>query len=424
MKSIRVGAGKLVTGAALVAVLAAASHGQDRDGKDGPPEVDPYTAGEAVREREAGYCSLGEPLRLAVDQNSKTVEEVLGKKWMLWAETEHFRIGSTLNGRYPPRGDRAAAEVLEDELDRLRARGLKLPRKVKEIDPWLHLHLHAMRLEELYAEVERTLGVEEGTFPPPPDGPPELPLDRSQPGPYLGAYGKFVVVLFEEEADLARYNARFAGVQQTSSYRFLSAEDDVNLFAAAREPYSTSGKEARWFHCHVVGSALRMLICGYRGYRYNLPLWWLEGWAHWKTRRLDPTYFSPTVAAGQEADTRKDSEWEDKVYGRVKNDYYPKARELMGKLDPRDFQFADHLMAWSRVDYLLSLEDGRPGVYMDQMKALSWESGRNPDSVRETQDRALQEAWGLDPETFDQDWAEWVLETYHPRKRKSRRNAP
>jgi len=412
---------KTVAALVLVAVLAVVGHGQARDEKDGPPEVDPYTGGEDARVRQAGYRSLGKQLRLTHEQRSKTIEEALGKKWMLWAETDHFKIGSVLTARYPPRGDRAAAKSLDPEFDRLRARGLDLPRRVREIDPWLQLHLYAMRLEELYDEVEQTLGVAAGTFPTPPERAPSLPLDRSSPGPFLGSHGKFVVVLFEEKADLARYNARFAGVQVTTSYRFLSVDDDVNLFASAREPYSTSMKEASLFHCHVVGNALRMLICAYRGYRYNIPLWWLEGWAHWKTRRMDPTYFSPTVAAGQEADARKDSEWEDKVYGRVKNDYYPKAQDLLVKLDPREFKFADHLMSWSRVDYLLSQKGGKPGVYMEQIKALAREAGRDPEQIRAAQDRALKDAWGVEMESFDETWAEWVLENYHPRKRKSRR---
>ena len=401
----------------LLAGLAAAQRDDDEDDENKPPEEDPYTEFDEDLVRELGYDNLGGPFLITRSHNTESVEETLGRKWMLWAETEHFQIGSTLGSRFPPRGDRELAKRFDAELDRLRDRGLKLPRKVKDVDAWLHLHLFAQRLEDTYDEFERIFGVTPDSFPPAPERQPDT-VDRSVPGPYLGSHHKYIVLLFEEKSDLARYLARYTGQQRKTSFRYLFQEDDANLFITAREVYAISKDEFSHFHCHVVGNVFRLLVSGYRGFRYNVPPWFLEGLAHWTTRRLDPTFFSPTVPDGQDADYRRDPEWEDKVYARVKNDYWPKSSELMTIAEPGDMKFADHLMSWSRMDFLLSRESGKPGLYLDRVKSLPWRADLSFDDVREAQERGMEEAWGLDYDTLDAEWAEWVKKAYRPGRRK------
>lgn len=403
----------LIPGSLIVAAAASFARGDEA-----PPPVDPYTGQQPERLAAAGYVSVGRPLRLTRQQRSEAIEEVLGLEWMLWAETEHFRLGSALSARVPLRGDRAATARREAEWKALRDRGLDLPRKVAEIDPWLNLHLFALRLEAIYSEFEQWMGVTEQTFPAASGPTADATLDRTTLGPYLGAHGKFVVLLFENKADVARYAVRFAGAQHENSYRYLVPDEDVHVFVTAREPYSVSAHESSWFECHVVGSVVRLLTCAYRGYRYQLPLWWTEGLAHHATRRLDPTYFSPTVVEGQEADSRLDANWEDKVYARVKHQYYPTSAELLTKGDPREFAFADHLMAWSRVDFLFQRPGGQPGKYLCRMKSVSWHANLTIEDVCAVQEVALEEGFGLDYETLDEEWAAWVRKAYHPGRRK------
>ena len=399
----------------MTASLPAQGKRKTEDGK--PPEVDPYTDGDAERVREAGYVSIGRPLRLTLEQRSSLIEEVLGREWMLWAETEHFRIGSCLLSRYPPRGERDKVDRFQEEIARLRDKGLDIPRKVGEVDPWLTLHLFAQRLEDAYARFEDWMGVTERTFPPPPAEPPEIPVDRNTLGPYLGAQGKFVVLLFEQKADVARYASRFGKRQSDTSLRNYDSDEDTHIFATSRQPYTLSGaKEDSWFQCHVTGSMVRVFLSAFRGFRYNMPLWLTEGLAHYTTRKIDPTYFSPTVAEGQDADSRSDPEWEKKVYARVKHDYYPSSADLMVKGDPREFEFADHLMSWSRIDFLFQRKGAQPGRYMFQMKNVPSRTSITMAEVCANQESALEAGFGLDYAALDREWAAWVAREYHPRR--------
>ena len=56
---------------------------------------DPYTRGQADALSAAGYVAM-HPIPWADGHGSSEIEETLGKGAMLWVETAHFRIGSSL----------------------------------------------------------------------------------------------------------------------------------------------------------------------------------------------------------------------------------------------------------------------------------------------------------------------------------------
>ncbi|MEW6743161.1 MAG: hypothetical protein AB1486_10420 [Planctomycetota bacterium] len=389
--------------------------GEDQDEKEEKvPAVDPYTKGEAEAMAAAGFVKYG-PFAVTSTYQSEDVKALTGDKWMLWVETPHFKIGSTLAKRPLSRADREAAKRLDEELSRLRKKLPRTPKKVKEMDAWLTLHLQAQRLEELYAELSGRFNVTETTFPKPGD---EAAIKATGYGPYLGFRDKFIIVMFEEKASLARYSGRYLGINRDTPVRYRVKDADTMVFATSREAFSSWEDEDTAFLAHLTANMVHLLVDAYRRFKYNLPLWWCEGLTHWHTRRVDPTFFNPTTAPGQEYDRRQDSEWEKKVYARVKQDYFRPARELLEIMDPAQMDFADHLMAWSRVDYLLTLGNEKIAKYMDIMNRLPWSQDTTPERVLELQKQALKEAWGFDPDTLDESWTKWVLQTYKGAARK------
>src|SRR5262245_27769861 len=106
-------AGGLAAGALLV--LAAAASAQKSKPPEAPPAVDPYTRGEPEALARAGYRSFG-PLRFG-PSNSQTIQSHLGDVPILWVETEHFCLGSSLEEYRPAKS--AEADELERELAEL-----------------------------------------------------------------------------------------------------------------------------------------------------------------------------------------------------------------------------------------------------------------------------------------------------------------
>ena len=130
-------------------------------------KIDPYTKNDPVRMKMAGYISFGpfpfgEIGTKIVD--TAHVDKHLSYARIIWVETAHFRIGSSL-GRWSIPTEIEVRRKLRAELERLKLKlGNKVNPKTRVLDPWLRLHLTAQRMEELYAEIQDWLGVEDSEF--------------------------------------------------------------------------------------------------------------------------------------------------------------------------------------------------------------------------------------------------------------------
>jgi len=141
--------------------------------------------------------------------------------------------------------------------------------------------------------------------------------------------------------------------------------------------------------------------------------------SHWYVRKIDPQFFYPTTAKDQKQDYRKDHEWEKKIYARIKNDYYRPASELFVVFDPTKLDFADHIMIWSRIDYLMSLDEPeKMGKFLEIYKTFPYITGMSETNVLEFQEKAFKEAWGFDYDTLDKKWVSWVLKNYRNVKKR------
>ena len=70
----------------------------------------------------------------------------------------------------------------------------------------------------------------------------------------------------------------------------------------------------------------------------------------------------------------------------------------------------DHVQAWSRVDYLLDRNKKGLRSFMNAFKDPTHRAKLS--GVATSQEVALHEAWGLDPEAFDKAWVAWVKRKY------------
>jgi len=135
-----------VLGASLEDVSA-----QRRKKDDDAWKKDPYTEADPDRMAAAGYVSFG-PFAWGDNHDTARIEHVLGDGVkLLWVETAHFKIGSSLPPYKIPH-DKTERRKLRDELERLDAKLPAVKPRTRTLDRWLRLHLFAQRLEDTYAD--------------------------------------------------------------------------------------------------------------------------------------------------------------------------------------------------------------------------------------------------------------------------------
>jgi hypothetical protein len=404
--------GSVTPGFAAALVLTAAlplSGGTQEEGRTPRPPVDPYTKGDPAAMKAAGYVSFG-PFLWGDDHTNERIESVLGGEPLIWVETEHFRLGSSLDD-YDFPSDRLERRRLEEEIARLKGRIPGFNGKVKKVDPWLRLHLYALRVEDLYATFLREFALRDEDF---------LPADPSSPerGPYLGMKDKFTVLLVEKKSALARYTSTFCGQAWENSYRYFFSKTD-NLFAGLSfEILEGELGNDLAFHYALTFLLTQNLYLGFRGYGGEGPIWWQYGLARWFARRIDERCLLYTAGKDETLRDEEEARWEPKVRSRVAQGFFPSAEEMLSWDDPSDWEFSRHMMSWSRVDFVMRGDPAKRRALLLALKEpVPWTSGSREALLAQQWTQAFQALGdGTDGLAgFDQAWAAWVLKTYSKR---------
>jgi hypothetical protein len=376
------------------------------------PAVDPYTNGDPGVMVTAGVVRYA-PLLWSGPVTTKTVDGVLGAGRVLWLETAHFRIGSALEAMAVP----DTAEKRHRLQDALRRLGKVLPRvdaSSKRVDPWLRLHLYAQQAEELYADFQRRMGIDGSEF-----------TGAAAPnGPFLGLPDKFLLLLVQKKSDLARYLQRFCpregdgrarGFESERTYRCWLPKTGQVIVAAAIE--GPENMDDTGLQCFVAFSLVRAFLDGYRGFHHPLPAWFCQGLAQWYARKVPTNFINATVQDADGVDPFKKHLWPERVFLRAQHDStWRRAEELFALRDDTQFDYQAHIMAWSRVDFLMAQGEDKVGAMLRRLKHLPTPRGDAQfELLQHEQAAALQELFGFDARGFDTRWHQWVLKNYAKR---------
>jgi len=402
----------LAAGAALLSRAPAASSMRQDAGEELFEAIDPYTHGEREALERAGYAGFG-PFPWDGSEDTRGVEETLGGIPILWVETAHFKLGSTL-GTYRLPNDSRENEKLEAELERLRERLPKVKRRNKALDPWLRLHLSAQRLEELYADFSTRFGVADLDFP----SVSERGGARSAmgEGPFLGQKRKFTVLLLAKTSSLSRYAAHYLDAEARYTYRHFPADGGVFFGLSAEALNEASFQLDAALHCTLVECTVLNLLDGFRNSKMAAPLWWKQGLGHWFSRRVDPrwNFGGGGSCGGPKADAWI---WEPRVRGLVEHGVFPRWEEMLRWPYAEPLDERTHRILWSRVEFLLGLgDDGAKRFLMAVTDPLPELPAANvPEFLIERQIRALESIWGKSARALEEAWVEHVLEEYPKR---------
>ena len=387
---------------------------QSRKKDDASWRKDPYTQDKEELMQAAGYISKG-PFPWGDKHDSAQIEHVLGKEVkLLWLETAHFRIGCSLTPFKIPK-DREEKEHLLAELAELRKILPRIPKRPKMIDRWLRMHLFARRFENTYADFCKRLGVTDSDFPP-------KALARSDErqmgmGPYLGQPDKYTVLMFAKKSSCGHYTKTFLDQITENAIRHNFSDRGSLSYITCAEFAEGGLTNDSALHCEAVFNIVHGLIDGFRYYTHNAPHWFRQGLAHWYLRRVNPKHNVYGEYKRFDADPKMLWNWAPRVRARARYDHFPRAAEMLTWRWEDEKTLVDSMMVWSRVDYLMSLGDEPFAKFLTLMKGPIPMVGLMPtkQEILTRQTFALEQAWGLDAQSFDERWKAWVIAEY-PKK--------
>lgn len=387
---------RLLRSLAPLVVLAATlpvAHGLQRTGMEEFSELDPYTKGEPEVLEACGYASIGQFLWKSPDHTQHAAEH-MGSPPTVWLECANFKLGSSLN-TYEMPNDRPERAKLKAELARLKERMGRVRFPKRELDPWLRLHVWAQRCEETIDAFCAAFDLTEE--------------DRARLTASENGQGKSLILLCERESEFNRYLQHYHGASSTITWSTplgkgqfwgISSEYLKRNYANIEEaPLDAI------MHCRLIAGLSDHMVSRYGASAYNTPHWFKSAVRHFLVRNVDHRY---TVGNGMKSGhVRRDGEeeWEERVANLSKNDLAASVEEMFGWQDYSKMSTREHIVAWSRLKFLLTVAEGdRRGFLHDVLEV----DGRSPEGRVERQVSALRERFGLTPEEFQKAWTRWV----------------
>lgn len=372
-------------------------------------KIDPYTKHKPEAIDKAGYTSLG-PFAFAQGIATDEIEQTLGGLQVLWVETAHYKLGSLLQ-TYRRGTDDDEEKRLATELARLAKKLPRVRKDVRELDPWLRLHVWAQRLEDQYAQFQSLVDAGEA---PKPD-----PKSSATPprGPFLGQALKYTVLLTEKRTQLERFARRYVGTSENTWYLapLPGGSQFVGLCAETMKDAGAPLDAA--LHAFVATGATYALCDGYRASSPRWPDWLRHGIALWSGRRAEPRW---SVFVARESAGPDDESWhfEERLNGLVRNRFVASFEEMFAWTDLAKLEERHHMTAWSRVAWLVDLDRAAFGRMLGALNR-PWDpeidAGTRAEGLSVRQKAALCAAYGRTLPELDTAWQKYVLQRY-PKK--------
>jgi hypothetical protein len=374
-----------------------------------------YTRNEPGALQKAGYVSYG-PFIFGDNgkDNRPTTDDIdkfLHYAKIRWVETAHFKIGTTLP-EYAIPVDREIRMRFRKELEELKEKIPRVDPRTRILDPWLRLHLTAHRMEKLYADFMDHLQVTDASFPKS-DKEWKIGEKFMGEGPYLGMKDKYMLLVTEKGSTYFDYLRRYTGRQskfgQRWHYRHVGA-----LFYGIGSDMSPDLKKDYALYCDLAFNVSINLTDGFRHYSYDLPVWIREAIGHYFNRRVHEKWNSFDQDEGVAGDPRTTWKWKSYTRKLLASQKGTPLAKVMQWRQYSDIRFDDHVLLWSRFDFMMSFGKKKFSEFMFEIKGRTDPKTYLPDqsdlvgAVR----RAIHKVYGMNVLQFEEKWIEWVKENY------------
>ena len=346
----------------------------------------------------AGVVSHG-PMPIGTATSVEFAAALPASQW-IFLETAHIRWASSLGEQ---KVDLDQRERVDAELARLRAVLPAVPKEVKKLDPWLRLHLLAMRGEDLYARFQTILRVTDADF----------PAERKAEGPFMGAgrflgeKDKFEVTLHANRTTHFLFTKEFSGAQVTNALRWhFPGLHKMHASLPCEDP---DLKQDQWLFPHIAHNLSHLFFSAYKHFSYDPPMWLDEGLALVLEKEIDPRSTTNEGEEGSFRDATYPDDWSDATRkmlarGRSKTMAQLLYEKEVGQLD-RDGLFT----VWSMVKFLLETNPEGLAKLLGGVKGQLDEQGSpSGKDLPGLQRKLLKDVFGWTPQSFDELWRAWA----------------
>ncbi len=368
--------------------------------------------------------------------DSEEIMQTVGAFDMVWLESIHFRLGSDLKPWKIPVKDRKAYRAELTELAEFFP--MVHPKKIKVLDKWMRIHLMAFRMEKAYQHLMSLTGYTEEQFLVLPEeqvfvdasagedwkGDLEkvfLASPKRAPGMpgwvglgrYFGMPMKFEILMMRYEEDFALIKKHYIGHLDSHPQRWHLTWRPANTEPVSRALWFGLSTEAdkikhdQHLHNALLHNVTINILDGYMLYLVEAPVWLRIGMGHYMSKRNSDLYNFYDLDEGSTTQTKDSHRWE------------PIVRKLIGKNDAigyadlsrmrsfGDLDFEAHVVAWSKVCFLMQYDGKKFGRWITALK-----TAKDLTNNLSTQRKILKDVYGWTFAQADAAWKEWVLATY------------
>lgn len=361
-------------------------------------ETCPWCKNDAALMERAGVISHG-PLSIGPKGSEDIVARLPSSQWT-FLETAHLRWASALGACNVEMEDKKRVYA---ELDRLREMLPDVPKEPKRLDPFLRLHLFAMKGEDFYARFQKLLRVTDADFP------AERRLDRPfmGAGKFLGEKDKFEVVIHSTRSTHALFVNEFAGQAPTDALRWHFKDQHKLLVSIPAE--DSDLRKDRWLYPHVVHCLSHMTFAAYKHFSYDPPLWLDEGLALAMEKEIEPESTTNEGEEGGKMDARGPRDWGAAAKKLVASGKQKRLAEIWALKEAAELDLDEKLTCWSMARFLIEEHPEKLASFLGGVKGQLDEqqqpTGRDLPGL---QRRLLKEIWSWSTPEFDAAWAAWV----------------
>lgn len=364
-----------------------------------PPETCPWCEDDPEILGRLAAVSHG-PFAIARTDTRTFPESFPAAQW-IFLETPHLRLASSLG---PLKLTIKERKRIAPDLDRLRKVLPKLPKKLKVLDPWLRVHLLALKSEDFYARFQKLLAVTDEDFP--------ATRDYDKPfmgdGAYLGEKDKFEIIWHASRRTHQMFTKSVMGGTPTDALRWHLSPEHKLLASIPAEDGDL--RENKWLLPHSVHLMSHLFLCAYKHFSFDPPIWLDEGLAHVLEREVNPLSTTIDGDEGSEANRGGHQDWFKEEARLAKSSKAPNFAAMLRWNAFHDLNGDAHRAAWSRVRFLVLEHPEKFATFVDRIKGQLDEAGY-PDGkdLVGLQRKLLKELWGWTPADFDEAWKLWAL---------------
>jgi hypothetical protein len=367
--------------------------------KSKTPDVCPWCKNDTELLTKSGLVSHG-PITIGTSDSKALAAKFPGPDW-IFAETAHLRWAFSLGHENVDPDDQ---ERVLAELARLREVFPKIPEKPKRLDPWLRLHVLAMRGEDFYARFQKLLAVTDADF----------PAERKAEGPfmgigrYLGEKDKFEIVVHATRVVHKMHAEEIAGAAINDAVRWHYPE--LHKLTVVLPAEDADLRRDRWLFPYVAHNLSHAFLSAYKHFSYDPPIWIDEGLALALEKEIEPR---STTNDGDEGTFREAKGPIDWAAATKKLILMTKAPSLATMLHVQDFASLDRdttLAACSMARFLIAEHPAELARFLGGIKGQLDERGSPTGRDLPGLQRGLLKAiWSWTPIDFDEAWKVWAV---------------